>query len=250
MSSAEADPGLQERHHRAYHRKRLTRAVFTRMRQTMRAADERHLSGEGLRVELGAGVAPMKELYPEVISTDVVASPAVDRILDAGAMDLADGSVRVFYGQNCFHHFPDPSAFFQEVLRCAVPGGGAVLVEPYYGPLASFLYPRLFKTEGFDKQAPDWETDMQSNMDGANQALSYVVFRRDRERFEREFPGLQLVAGGPLDSWLSYTLSGGLNFPQLLPNVLAPLAFGAEKVLSPLSGLFGLHHLLVLRKAA
>ena len=60
------------------------------------------------------------------------------------------------YGMNCFHHFPDPDRFFTELERVLVPGGGCVLVDPYHGPFARWLYPRLFATEGYDTDQVDW----------------------------------------------------------------------------------------------
>jgi len=48
------------------------------------------------------------------VATDVVPSPGLDAVIDAQAMDLGDGSVRALYGQNCFHHFPDPPRFLAE----------------------------------------------------------------------------------------------------------------------------------------
>jgi hypothetical protein len=54
-------------------------------------------------------------------------------------------------------------------------------------------------------------------MEGANQALSYIVFERDRERFERLFPDLEIVEQSWIANYPRYLLSGGLNFRQLLP---------------------------------
>ena len=45
-------------------------------------------STPGLRIELGAGVAPVSMSFPEVLATDVVDGPGLDRVLDAQAMDL------------------------------------------------------------------------------------------------------------------------------------------------------------------
>lgn len=239
-----------EAHGRMFARKRLLREVFTEFHHLFRALDERLLSGEGTRIELGAGVAPMKASYPDVLSTDVVDGPAIDRILDAEDLDLPDASVRVFYGQNCFHHFPHPTRFFEELERTLVPGGGAILLEPYHGPVAGFMYKRLFATEGFDKAFPEWETPAAGPMNGANQALSYIVFTRDRARFEREHPGLELVHEEQCRNGLKYLLSGGLNFRQLCPDALSPLVSAIERLMSPLRRWLALHHVVVIRKRA
>ena len=173
-------------------RKPMLAAVFRECHELMLALDRRTFGDTpGLRVELGAGVAPIAMTSSEVLATDVVPSPGLDAVIDAQCMDLRDGSVRALYGQNCFHHFPDPARFLAEAVRVLAPGGGVVLIEPYYGPLASVVYKRLFVSEDFDKAMPGWRTDATGPMHGANQALSYIVFKRDRALFEREFPSLR-----------------------------------------------------------
>ncbi len=239
-----------EAHRAVLRRKRMIRGVFEEFHACFTALDQRYFAGEGLRVELGAGVFPVSETVPGVLATDVVPAPHLDRVLDAGAMALADGSVRAFYLQNVFHHFPDPSRFFSELERTLVPGGGAILIEPASGPLASVLYPRLFATEGYDKQAPDWRTPVGGPMSGANQALSHLVFDRDIARFEREHPGLAVVHRDVLGNWPRYLASGGLNFRPLLPGFATGLVRAGEWLLSPLRGLLGLHRVIVLRKRA
>jgi SAM-dependent methyltransferase len=229
-------------------RKRMLREVFREFHQLFHRLDRQWLGGHGQRVELGAGVAPMRDSYPDVVSTDVVPGPAIDRVLDAQRMDLPPGSVRVFFAQNCFHHFPDPDAFFVELERVLEPGGGAILLEPYHGPAASFLFKRLFRTEGFDKDAPSWQTPVTGPMNGANQALSYVVFVRDRAEFERRHPRLEIVHQRPLGNYLKYLLSGGLNFRQLLPDFMSPAVGFAEWCLTPFRRWLALHHVVVLRK--
>jgi SAM-dependent methyltransferase len=164
------------------------------------------------------------------------------------AETASDASVRAFYLQNVFHHFPEPERFFAELERTLVPGGGAILVEPHDGPAASLLYPRLFASEGYDKRAPGWDTPVGGPMSGANPALSHLVFDRDLERFERQFPRLQVVHREVAGNWLRYLVSGGLNFRPLVPDALARLVSGVERALRPVRRVAGLHRILVLRK--
>src|ERR1700677_3658347 len=112
-------------------RKPMLEAVFRECHELMLGLDRRTF-GEtpGLRVELGAGVAPIAMTCPEVLATDVVPASGLDAVLDAQRLELADGSVRALYGQNCFHHFPEPSRFLAEADRVLAPGGGVVLIEP------------------------------------------------------------------------------------------------------------------------
>jgi len=232
-------------------RKPMLAAVFRECHELMLGVDRRTFGDTpGLRVELGAGVAPIAMTFPEVLATDVVASPGLDAVIDAQSMDLGDGSVRALYGQNCFHHFPDPARFLSEAVRVLAPGGGVVLIEPYYGPFASPVYKRLFASEDFDKAMPGWRTDATGPMHGANQALSYIVFKRDRALFEREFPSLELVETFPLTNYMRYLLSGGLNFRQLVPTFTEPALRALERALRPARRVLGLHHVIVLRRRA
>ena len=237
-----------ELHARMLARKRLMREVFTEFHMLFDRLDRQLLTAPGLRVEIGAGVAPMRDSFADVLATDIVPSPALDRVLNAEAMDLADGSVRVVFGQNCFHHFPHPSRFFGELERVLPQGGGAILLEPYYGPVASFLYKRLFATEGYDKHYLSWETPVDGPMNGANHALSYLVFVRDRALFERQHPGLKIVHEERCNNYAKYLLSGGLNFRQLCPDWASPLIGAVQWLLRPFSRLLALHHVVVLRK--
>lgn len=231
-------------------KKRMLRQVFIEFHSLFRKLDRQFLSGKGLELEIGAGVSPMRDSYPEVLATDIVESPHLDRVIDAEAIDLPVHSVKTIYAQNCFHHFPHPDRFFNELDRALVPGGGAILLEPYYGPFASFLYKRLFRTEGFDKSYPSWETLATGPMNGANQALSYIIFVRDRAEFERKYPSLEIVHVQRLGNYLKYLISGGLNFRQLLPDWMTPVVNFVETLLWPLNYWLALHHIIVIRKVA
>ena len=236
-------------HARMLARKPMLRGVFEDMHREMRALDDAQFGGTpGLRIEFGAGVAPMRQTFPDVLATDVVPGAHLDRVMDAQAMDVPDASIRAVFAQNTFHHLPEPRRFFAELMRAVHPGGGAVLIEPYFGPFAAALYPRLFRTEGYDKAYPSWEVPMTGPMGGANQALSYLVFRRDRAVFEREFPKLRIVAEQPMTSAVRYLLSGGLNFRQLVPSCAARPLRGLERALGRTAPLWALHHVVVLRR--
>lgn len=228
----------------------MLRDVFVEFHHAFRRLADRYFQAGGLEVELGAGIAPMRDSYPQVLATDVVASGKLDMALDAQAMSLDDDSVRAFYGQNCFHHFPHPERFFTELERTLRIGGGAILIEPFHGPFAAFLYKRLFKSEGFDMHFPSWDTPSTGPMNGANQALSYIVFVRDRQAFEHKYPGLEIVHQEICGNYLRYLVSGGLNFRQLLPDVFIPVLKVIEKLLYPLRRILALHHIVVIRRTS
>ncbi len=209
--------------------------------------DKKYFSNKGLRIEIGAGVSFFKDIYPEIISTDIKKADNLDRVLDALDMDLEDNSVRAFYGLNCFHHFPEPRKFFSELQRTLIKGGGCILIEPYYGPVAAKMYKNLFDTEIFDPEQENWETEA-GFMLGANQALSYIVFIKDRTKFESEFPELEIVKTKVMNNYLRYLVSGGLNFRSLLPSFMSPVIKFLEFLLRPFNRILGLHYAIIIRK--
>lgn len=236
-------------HTRILARKPLIRSVFLEFYDTCRQLDDAYFgSTPGLRVELGAGVSLFKNRYPDILATDIVPADHLDAVVDAQATQFADGSVRALYGINCFHHFPEKRKFFREMTRIIQPGGGAILIEPYYGAVAAALFKRLFASETFDAGARDWDDNHVGAMVGANQAASYMVFVRDRALFESEFPSLEVAHMAPLSSYVRYLLSGGLNFRSLVPGVAEPLLRLGESALTPLHRMLALHHVVVLRR--
>lgn len=231
-------------------RKRMLREVFAEFHHDFQRLDKLYFSAAGARIELGAGISPMRNSYSDVLATDVVAGPNADKVLNAEEMDLPDNSVRVLFAQNSFHHFPHPDRFFDEVERVVAPGGGVVLLEPYFGPAANFLFRRMFRTETFDKDSASWDAEVSGPMTGANQALSYLVFFRDRAAFEKKHPTLKIVHHELCSNYLKYLLSGGLNFKQLLPDWMSPLVGFIQFALLPIRRWTALHHIVVLQKTA
>lgn len=228
--------------------KRMMREVFTEFYEECLRLDRDRFTGQGERVEIGAGVSFFKKLHPEIISTDIKKSELLDMVVDALNMPFNDESVRAFYGINCFHHFPDPNRFFQELQRTLTPGGGCVLIEPYYGFVAQRVFRQLFATESFDVTQTEWKNEANKVMSGANQALSYIVFVRDQEKWLARHPGLELVGHCPMNNYLRYLLSGGLNFRPLLPGFSAPFIKLAEWMLTPWNRFLALHHMIVIKK--
>jgi SAM-dependent methyltransferase len=237
-------------HREILREKRLLRGVFEEFYRTCRQLDQRFFAGEGKRIEIGSGAGLFREYYADVLLSDIVPAEHLDLVLDAEKMALHDASVRAFYLIDCFHHLRDPAAFFRELQRVLVPGGGCVLIEPYYGPGARAFFRRLHDTERFDTAQEGWSNpDGDAGvMTGANQALSYIVFRRDVQRFHAEHAGLEIVYQRRVGNYLRYLCSGGLNFRQLLPGCFTPVLRLVERILTPLDHFWSLHFVVVLRK--
>ncbi len=247
---AEDSPQFLTEHQKILKTKPMMRNVFLDFYHTLRNIDQTVFTAEGKRLEVGAGVSFFKEVYSDVLVTDLKQAAHLDQVVDAQNLPFKNDSLRAIYGINCFHHFPDVKKFFAEVIRCTPVGGGAILIEPYYGRFARLLYKHLHHSETFDANQAEWSLPPQIGPQPrpTNQALSYIVFVRDRKKFEAEFPDLELVMIQPFRNYLQYLLSGGLNFHQLVPDFLVPGVRGLEFLLSPFQRALALHHVIVIRK--
>ena len=199
----------------------------------------------GCVVELGSGSGYIKDLRPEIITSDVVPGVA-DMVIDGRQLPFPDESVQALFLTHVFHHIPDVERFFSEALRVLVPNGVISMVEVTHTPFARWFF-SCVHPEPFNDRATEWSFPEGDSMLDSNQALSWIVFVRDRARFAEKYPELR-VEGLHYLPWLSYLLSGGVNLRSFVPVPLAPLAVGADWVLQPLDGLFAIHWHITVRK--
>jgi SAM-dependent methyltransferase len=197
----------------------------------------RRCPGDGLAVELGSGAGFAKNVIPELITTDVLAYPGVDMVVDATKLPFLDYSVRFFGMLNVFHHIPDVAAFLSEAARCLVPEGRAFIVDENRGWISSLIL-RYFHSEPYAPKSKSWRFAPTGPLSGANGALAWMVFVRDRPRFEREYPTLKLLQYKPTTP-LRYWLSGGLKHWSLLPERAWKYATTFDELLLKISPHFG-----------
>jgi SAM-dependent methyltransferase len=153
-------------------------------------ADIRSVPDKGLIVEVGSGGSYLKALEPSTITSDVVEGVA-DRVIDARKLPFPNRSLRALVLTHVLHHFPDVEAFFGEAQRVLVPGGVITMIEVAHTPFARFFF-KNFHHEPYLDQRREWSFDQQDRMMDSNQALSWVVFIRDRAQFETKFPALKI----------------------------------------------------------
>ncbi len=178
-------------------------------------AESAHLTGTGARIEIGSAGGFLRDFDPSILSTDVRPGPGVAVLATSERLPFRSGSVRTIFAKDCLHHIPDIEQLFEETRRVCVPGGGLVCYEPYWSPLARVVY-RYLHPEDFDPKVESWAFTSDDPLTAANQALPYLVLRRDREKFESMFPDLEIIEVSTLNG-PSYLLSGGISSPKLLP---------------------------------
>jgi SAM-dependent methyltransferase len=139
-------------------------------------------------VELGSGSSYIKELIPEIVTSDVSAGIA-DLVIDGRCLPFEDGSVKAILLTHVFHHIPDVSLFLKEASRVLVTGGVISIVECTHTPFGRFFFSKIHP-EPYNDKIAEWAFAQGDSMLDSNQALSWIVFSRDRERFDHDFPSL------------------------------------------------------------
>ncbi|QPJ65289.1 MAG: class I SAM-dependent methyltransferase [Candidatus Nitrohelix vancouverensis] len=201
--------------------------------------------GKGIILELGSGSGFLKETIPSALTSEISFTPTVDLALDATQLPFRDESIRSVLLLGVLHHIKTPILFFEELERCLEKHGRVFMVEPHNTPWSRYLL-KNFHHELFDTQA-GWTTQGDGHLSDANQALPWIIFYRDRKRFEKDFPGLKirrLKAQAPL----RYVLSGGLSLKTLVPDKCYNLIKAVEWVLQPLGRLCGYSMIIELEK--
>jgi len=171
--------------------------------------------GNGAVLEIGAGAGFFKKILPDIITSECFYLFNIDLVLDASHLPFADGSLKAIAMTDVFHHLPKPRLFLLEALRCLRPGGIIVMVEPWVTSWSRFVYSK-FHHEPFQPNAKQWEFKSTGPLSGANGALPWIVFCRDRKQFESEFPQLHIHSIEPMMPF-SYLLSGGVSLISLQP---------------------------------
>lgn len=166
-------------------------------------------------LEIGSGAGFLKELMPELISSEVFHCPGVDLLLDAHRLPFSDASLRAIVMTDVLHHLITPTRFFEVAGRCVKPDGVLAMIEPWVTPWSRIIYKHLHH-EPFDPETPIWELPSGGPLSTANGALAWIIFQRDRERFEREHPEWQIRHIEPVMPF-RYLLSGGVSLRSLMP---------------------------------
>lgn len=196
-------------------------------------------------VELGSGSSFMKELRSTVIASDVTPGN-VDLVADGRELPFASNSIRALLLTHVFHHIPDAARFLQEAERVLVPGGVISMVDETHTLFARFFFAAIHP-EPYNPKAAEWSFPSANTMLDSNQALSWIVFFRDRGQLSRIAPSLSLEQWRYLP-WFSYLLSGGVNLRSSVPAAFEPLMRAMDAALRPLDPLFAIHWRLTIRK--
>lgn len=204
-------------------------------------------SGNGEVLELGSGGGYCASFIQDLIASEIFYCSTAQIVLDAQRLPFLDGSLRAIVMSNVMHHLPDVRKFLAEARRCLRNGGKIVMIEPWVTSWSRFAYRHLHH-EPFLPDAADWGFDATGPLSGANMALPWMVFERDRGKFEAEFPELMVEQIRPMMPF-RYLVSGGVTMRSLMPGFSYRAWRGVERMLEPQMGRMGLFAFLeILRR--
>jgi len=172
------------------------------------------------------------------VTSDILSYDGVDEMVDATTMPFPGASLRVIGMLNVFHHISRPRQFLAEAQRCLAPGR-MLIVDEHPGIISTSIL-KFLHHEQFRPTAERWEFESAGPLSGANGALAWIVFQRDREQFEREFPKVEILRYAP-HTPLRYWLAGWLKSWSVLGRRTFRLASALDRFatrLTPDSGSF------------
>lgn len=204
------------------------------------------LSGKRRLVELGSGGGFLKNIIPDATTSDVMKLPNVDLQFSATRMPFKNESIDRFFVLNVIHHIHDTQAFFKEIDRCLKKNGRLIAIEPANTLWGRFIYQNFHHYEDFDPKG-GWTLKFQKPLSEANGALPWIIFVRDRNKFEELFPHLKIKKIIP-HTPIRYLVSGGMLYRQFLPSWMYPAVKSIENLVIPLNKYIGMYYTIEIEK--
>jgi len=243
-AAAAGDPWAMEVRHQILRDKPFLRRIYQEWYEQLAA---RVPSGEGAVLEIGAGAGFLREHLPGVITSDVFDHAGLDIVLDGLMLPVAGRALRGIVMVDVLHHMPEPRRFFAEATRCVRPGGAIVMIEPWVTAWSKLVYGTLHH-EPFRPEAQEWEFHSSGPQPGANGALPWILFERDRAQFVREFPDW-VIDKIEIEMPFRYLLSGGVSMRSLAPGWSFGFWRGLERALQRWMRRLGMFALIVLKRS-
>ena len=167
-------------------------------------------------IELGSGAGFFQEIIPHLITTELFEAPGIDKVIDAHKLPFKENELDSIVMTDVLHHIPDVCKFFYEANRCIKVGGSIVMIEPWNNPWSKWVYQNLHH-EPFDTNA-GWKLESSGPLSGANGALPWILFERDKKKFERKFNNWSIEEIKTFMPFV-YLLSGGVSLRSFAPGL-------------------------------
>jgi SAM-dependent methyltransferase len=162
------------------------------------------------------------------------------------SMPFKNDSLKAVLMVDVFHHIPDVDMFLIEAVRCLRAGGTILMVEPWITPWSSFVYTHIHH-EPVDMKVKQWSFPVLGPLSGANSALPWIVFERDRRLFELRYPGLS-IKNIKVEKPFVYLLSGGISLRSIMPGITYRFWEYIESILGRMNLKLGMFAKIFLQK--
>lgn len=166
---------------------------------------------DGINIELGCGASFIDQINKSIKKTDVFLNSNTDFKLNA--MDIGkdfENKISNLILINVFHHISDPELFLKSAEKSLLSGGRIIMIEPSNNYWSRLVY-KFIGHEPFDTSQIEWKFQSKDPLLDSNQALSWIIFERDYEKFKNLFPMFSLIQKKNMMPF-SYLLSGGHSF--------------------------------------
>jgi SAM-dependent methyltransferase len=207
-----------------------------------------HLPDHSARkiIELGSGGGHLQDVLPDIITSNIHPTGNVSIVLDGQCLPFSSASLDAIVMIDVFHHLPDVDRFFKESIRCLAEKGKVIMIEPWITAWSAVIYNHLHH-EPYLPDRESWDFPTTGPLSGANLALPWIVFERDRNLYLNRYSSLK-IKEIKLDWPLVYLLSGGVSMRTLVPERSYPLFRRLERLLSPLMKHLAMFAVIVLEK--
>jgi SAM-dependent methyltransferase len=235
------------KHHReVWNKKRILREIY---QDWYRLILENVVTNEST-LEIGAGGGNFKEFFPAAISSDLMFCEWLDLSMDAHDLPFRPNSLGNIITIDALHHLKYPAVFLREAQRILRDHGRLIMLEPYISAFSYIIY-KYFHQESVDSKMDVFcekrTTGHQKRAFDGNSAVPTLLFSKQLDRFEQEFPQFKFIRKELL-SFLAYPLSGGFDRESFVPESLLRSLNSLEKKLKPLGRILAFRILLVLEK--
>ena len=181
----------------------LYRLGYSALRELIDSADP------DSTIEVGAGLGLSTLSGHDWIKSDVTGAEPLSLLNCAEALPYKDASLDAIVLKDTWHHIPDIEGFLREAHRVLRPGGVIAVFDPYWSLLGRFVY-RFLHQEHWGAQSDTWTFHSTTPWD-SNQALTYLMLKRDRAKFDQRWGAkFSIIEPRPLVG-PSYLLSGGVS---------------------------------------
>ena len=199
----------------------------------------------GINLELGCGASFINEIIKNIIKTDVFYNSNTDLKLDAMEVGLKyENKISNLILVNVFHHISNPELFLRSAEKSLLQGGRIIMVEPSNNIWSRLIY-RLVGHEKFDTEQINWKFESNDPLLDSNQALSWIIFKRDYKKFKKLFPKFILIKKKSMMP-LSYLLSGGHSYNTNVGKIIIKIIRKLERIF--FDNQFGIFDLLCIEK--